>query len=416
MIAIVDCNNFYASCERVFRPELRNKPVVILSNNDGCVIAFSEEAKALGVCRGDPYFQRKDFFRKNGVHEFSSNYALYGDMSGRVMDALSNFTPEIELYSIDEAFLNLSDMENLEKYASKIRKRVYHNTGIPVSVGVAPTKTLAKVANKLAKRSKSGHLVLDTPETISEALSKIEIGDVWGIGRQYERKLNNLGIYTARDLTQMPDGWINKEMTVVGLRLVKELRGIPCLDLELIRPRKKGICCSRQFGKPTDNLYEIREALAYYATSVAKDLRKDKSCSVLLTVFIETNPFKEQLPQHQESITVTLPVPSNSTSEIVKRALSGLDRIYRPGYLYKRCGVLASGIVPEDQVQGNLFYAQDWEKRRKIDLVFDHLNAKHGRGTVTTASEGVRKKWNMRREKLSPDYTTNWNDIITVKL
>lgn len=419
MFALVDCNNFYVSCERVFNPALNGQPVVVLSNNDGCVIARSNEAKALGIKMGVPAFQIAEFLKKNNVAIHSSNYALYGDLSHRVMSTLGQFTPELEIYSIDEAFLNLTGLPvQLQEYAHKIRKAVLRNIGIPVSVGIGPTKVLAKTANHYAKKvqANQGIYVLDSPAKIDEALKILEIDEVWGIGRQYAKLLKSLNVKTAWDFTQLQDSWVKKRMTVVGLRVKKELEGISCLEMELIPSAKKVICTSRSFGESQTELEPLREAVATYVTRCAVKLRNQHSCAGMLMVFIHTNGFKEDEPQYEQNFVCKLPVATNSTMELIRYALSALQAIYQKGYRYKKAGVLVFDIVPENQVQGSLFDNVDRAKHAEIMKTLDQINSKYGRDTLKIAVQGSGQKWKLRQEKLSPCYTTRWDDIITVRV
>ena len=434
MIALVDCNNFYASCERVFNPKLEAKPVVVLSNNDGCVIARSQEAKDLGIEMGEPAFQRKEFYAANGVHVYSSNYTLYGDMSRRVMNTLGNVIPEIEIYSIDESFLDLRGYEtfhDLEQIGAEARDQVRRWVGIPVSVGIAPTKVLAKLANRLCKKDKNqkGVYVLDSQSNIEAALRRVNVGDVWGIGRRYAHFLQQHGVHTAWDFTQLPDSFVRKHMSVVGLRLVNELRGKHCLEMEYIVEPKKNICTSRSFGKQTDNYDEIREAVANYTAMCAEKLRKQKSSTGLLTVFLETNRFDERQPFIGRSKAINLPVASNDTTELTKYTLRGLEELYKSGVKYKKAGVIVMNIVPEDCVQMGLFDGQDREKRNKLMQVMDKVNQWAGAGMVKLAVQGTEpfnrhipegtaaqtiSNWRLRREKLSPRYTTCWDEMLTI--
>lgn len=419
MFALVDCNNFYASCERVFNPALRDRPVVVLSNNDGCVIARSNEAKRLGVKMGEPAFKIEAFLQQHEVAVFSSNYQLYGDMSHRVMMTLGEFTPELEIYSIDEAFLNLGGIPaDLREYARTIRETVLRNTGLPVSIGVGPTKVLAKTANHYAKKvpENQGILVLDTPARIDEALQQFEVKEVWGIGRQYAALLMKHGVKTAWDFRQLPEAWVRKHMTVVGARIQKELAGVSCLPLELITPNKQAICTSRSFGEPQTELEPIQEAVATFTAKCAYKLRKQKCCAGVIMVFIHTNGFNPHDPQHAENFVYTLPVASNSNFELIKYALYALKHIYQTGYRYKKAGVIVSDIVPEGQVQGSLFDRVDREKHAAVMKAMDGINAKYGHQFIKTAVQGSGVRWKLRQENLSPCYTTRWRDIITVKV
>jgi DNA polymerase V len=417
MFALVDCNNFYVSCERVFNPSLDDKPVVVLSNNDGCIISRSNEAKKLGIKMGAPAFKMGDLLKKNNVVVHSSNYALYGDLSHRVMTTLGQFTPELEIYSIDEAFLNLAGLPvEFEEYARRIQNTVLKNIGMPVSVGIGPTKVLAKVANHCAKKipENQGVCVLDSQEKIHETLERFDIGEVWGIGRQYANLLQSLNVNTAWEFTLMEDSWVKKRMTVVGLRVKKELAGISCLEMELIPPAKKVICTSRSFGETQTELEPIREAVATYASRCACKLRKQHSCASGLMVFIHTNGFKADEPQYEKNFVCKLPVATSSNMELIRYALFALQAIYKEGYRYKKAGIIVFDIVPEDQVQGSLFDNVDREKHTKIMKTLDQINSKYGRDTLKLAVQGSGQKWKLRQEKLSPCYTTKWKDIITV--
>lgn len=419
MFALVDCNNFYASCERVFNPALNGKPVVVLSNNDGCIISRSNEAKALGIKMGTPAFKMAEFLQQNDVTIHSSNYALYGDLSHRVMSTLEQFTPELEVYSIDEAFLNLTGLTvDFTEYARKIRRIVFKNIGIPVSVGVGPTKVLAKAANHYAKKvlPNQGICVLDTPAKIDEALKLFEIDEVWGIGRQYAKLLKPLNIKTAWDFIQLRDDWVRKRMTVVGLRVKKELEGISCSEIELIPPAKKVICTSRSFGTSQTELEPINEAVSTYAARCAAKLRKQHSCAGMLMVFIHTNGFIENEPQYEKNFVCKLPVATNSTIELIRYALFALQAIYKKGYRYKKAGVLVFDIVPEDQVQASLFDGVDRDKQAAIMKTLDGINSKYGRDALKIAAQGSGEKWKLRQEKLSSCYTTQWDHIITVRV
>ena len=420
MFALIDCNNFYASCERVFNPSLNGKPIVVLSNNDGCVIARSNEAKALGIRMGAPAFEIKAEIEKHQVHVFSSNYALYGDMSQRVMQTLSEFSPDIEIYSIDEAFLSLHDFKNtpLLAYASLIKKTSFRNTGIPVSVGIAPTKTLAKVANKIGKKhpSNSGVYVIDTEEKRIESLKKTDVADVWGVGRQYDKFLKAHQVNTAYDLSRCSEQWIKSKMSVVGLRTVKELNGISCLDLEMHAPSKQTICVSRSFGTMLNDKAPIAEAVANYASRCAAKLRHQKTCASQILIFIHTNPFRKDLPQYSRSISIPLPAATNSSIELIEHALRGLDTLYKKEYYYKKAGVIVSEIVPEGNIQHRLFDTVNRDKHKAALSVLDKLNQQYGKDTVKIASQGFTKRWQLKQEKLSPNYTTNWNDLIEVKI
>jgi DNA polymerase V len=414
MYALVDCNNFYASCERLFRPDLLNKPIIILSNNDGCAIARSQEAKELGIKMGDVFYKIEKMIKENDVQVFSSNYTLYADMSARVMNNIARFTPDVEIYSIDECFIRLTGFDNLEEYSHLIRNKVIQHTGIPVSIGLAPTKTLAKLANKLAKK-RSGVCLLDTPEKITAALQAFPLNDVWGIGGQYYKKLLSHGLQFAGQLRQMPLEWVRTNMTIQGVRMWEELWGRPRITFGMYRERKKGICCSKSFGKLTDNLNEITEATANYASRVAEKLRQDKSCATLLSLRLITNQFRADLPQYFKGITVQLRHPANNTSDLVKAAIKALNLVYHPGYKFLKVEVLVTGIIPQSEVQLDLFNNWDGVRQDKVSKLMDKLNNHYGRGTLRLATEGYKKAWNMRQNFLSADYTTDWEDILKVR-
>ncbi|SFH16523.1 Y-family DNA polymerase [Pontibacter chinhatensis] len=418
LFALCDCNNFYASCERVFDPSLEGKPVVVLSNNDGCVIARSSEAKALGIPMGEPYFKIRNLAEHGLVHVFSSNYVLYGDMSNRVMQTLSLFTPNVEVYSIDECFLDLGALYgvDLPSYAKTIKRTVQQWTGIPVSLGVAPTKALAKIANRLSKKSvkAGGVLVLTEPRHIQKALEATKIEDVWGIGRQYAKFLKKHNIHTALDFANLPESWVKQHMTIVGLRLQKELKGEPCLELEEALPAKKGICTSRSFGKKITTLDELQEATASYAAKCARKLRQQKSCARLVTVFVTTNTFSEHDRQYYNSKTICLPVATNSDMELIHYAGIALKEIYREGYWFKKSGVIVTEIVPERQVQLNLLDTVDREKHGRLMEAVDGLTDRFGRGKVWVAAQGVDNSWQLKSEFKSPSYTTRLSEIQTV--
>ena len=420
MFALVDCNNFYASCERVFDPRLEQRPIVVLSNNDGCVIARSNEAKALGIAMGEPAFQKEEVYAKHNVAVFSSNFALYGDMSQRVMRTLAQHSAAMEIYSIDEAFLECGGLtaDGLDRFGSQLRKTVKQWTGIPVSIGVAPTKTLAKVANHIAKRlpDNSGVCVLNKEETIEYCLKKLPVEKLWGVGRKYALFLRSWGINTAWDLRRMPEGWVKDNMTVVGLRLQKELKGEPCIPLENQPQKKKEICTSRSFGTMVTELDELQQAVSMYATRCAEKLRTQNSCTNLVEVFLHTNLFRPDLPQYKNVRFVRLPVASNSTLSIVQAALRGLRSIYRAGYQYKKAGVIVSGLVPSNTIQYNLFHSTDEDRHMRLMNAMDTVNDREGRDILRVAEQGFDRRWTLRQERLSPCYTTRWADFMTISV
>ncbi len=414
MFALADVNNCYVSCERLFQPKYNGVPAVVLSNNDGCVIARSNEAKAIGIPMGAVFHLIREQVRDHNVAYFSSNYALYGDMSARIMTNLARFTPDVEVYSIDECFLGLHGHDNLQAYAEKIRETVIQNTGIPISIGVAPTKVLCKVANKKSKKA-NGVMVLDTDEKITETLSDYPVEDLWGIGRQYAHKLIAMGIETAGQLRDLPIDWVQKHMTIVGVRMWRELWGQSCIELKQSLDPKKAMCTSRAFGKVTEDYAHLQEATVSYISRLAVKLRREKLCTTVLTVKLHTNRFSASHKQAFPSITMPLAHPVNNTNDLVKVALEGLRKIFLRGYLYQKVEVMATGLIPETEVQMNLFNAYNGVKHDKISKVMDKLNFYYGKGTLKIATEGIQHKWTLRRQFLTPEYTTNWNDIIKTK-
>jgi len=419
IFALVDCNNFYVSCERVFNPSLLNKPVIVLSNNDGNVVARSNEAKKMGIPFGAPYFKLNELIKKHGIRVFSSNYTLYGDMSRRVMDTLERFTPEMEIYSIDEAFLSLKGIDHdLTKYAIDIKSQIKQWTGIPVSIGIAPTKTLAKLASTIAKNDRSfkGVFSFINHTQINSLLDRIDVKEVWGIGEKYSKKLNKNGIYTALHLRDADDKWLSRELTIMGLRTAMELRGISCFKLEEIPPPKKGIVCSRSFGRPVENLDELKEALASHVSRGCKKLRDQKSAALIITVFLSTNRFKEE-PQYSNNGTYHLTDPSSYTPALIYQSCKILEKIYRGGYRYKKIGIAFSEIIEEADIQNPLFALNQDNKERSRTLMhtIDTINKAMGKNTLHFASEGIKKTWKMKRSFLSKRYTTHWQEIPVIK-
>ena len=415
MYALIDCNNFYASCQRVFRPELNGKPVVILSNNDGCIIARSQEAKDLGIKMGDPYFKNIKLLNDNNVNVFSSNYALYQDMSNRVMTILSDYSPESEIYSIDECFLKLNGYENfnLQEYGTQMHKRVLRCTGIPVSVGIAPTKALAKIANKIAKKFAkiwNNSYVIDTEEKRIKALKWTKIGDVWGIGRQYATKLQAQGVMNAYDFVMLPDAYVRKLMSVVGLRLKHDLEGKSSIDFEEIKD-KQNIACTRAFDARITEKVEMRERISTYTGVVAEKLRKDNLHCNSISVFVMTNPFSTGKIYHK-SIRMKTPFPTNSTLEMNKMAIQLLELAWQDGWEFAKAGVIVGSITRAENYQTNLFIGEN-PRHLQLMKAMDGLNKKYGDKKIRIASQDLKKTWKMRREFLSPNYTTNWNDLIT---
>jgi DNA polymerase V len=418
MYALIDCNNFYASCERVFRPDLRGKPVVVLSNNDGCVIARSNEAKDLGIPMGAPAFQFKQILEKNNIAVFSSNFALYGDMSHRVMDILGTFCPAMEIYSIDEAFLDFDgfDLHDLDEIGLQMRQKVLQWTGIPVSVGFAPTKALAKVANRIAKKfpdRTKGVYRIETEEQRIKALKWLKIEDVWGIGRKHAKRLQEMNIRTAYDFTQLKDKWVRENMTVVGLRLKLDLQGTPTIEMEDVKS-KKNIATTRTFDSNYTDYEKIAERVAGFAVSCAEKLRAQKSCCNSIMVFVHTNGFREDMEQYSKNIVIKLPFATNSSIELVGFAKQGLERIFKKGYAYKKAGVIVMDFSPEDNQQLKLFENRN-VKHISLMKVVDKLNKKYGQQKIRLAAQDMGRVWKMKQENLSPRYTTDINDIITVK-
>ena len=418
MFGLVDCNNFYASCERIFQPSLEGKPIAILSNNDGCVIARSNEAKALGLPMGAPAHQYNSFFNQYKIKVFSSNYPLYGDMSRRVMDVLKQFTPLVEIYSIDEAFLQFEGFENydLEEYARGIKKRVRKWTGMPVSIGLGPSKALAKVANRVAKKFTNrtgGVYVIDSEEKRIKALKWLAIGDVWGIGGRHNKRLVLRQVRTAYDFTQLSDTWVRKEMSVVGLRLKHDLLGKPSIPLEMIAAPKKAIATTRSFESLIDDYQELRERLSTFASLCAEKLRQQNSKCHALVVFLRSNPFMTNLPQYRNSTMISLPFATNSSLTLSKTALHGLDLIYKPGISYKKAGVMVTGIVPKKIYQMTLFTYEN-PKHQALMQSIDYLHKRFGQHKIKIANQDLSRTYKMKQAHLSPRYTTDVRDVIRV--
>jgi DNA polymerase V len=417
MFALIDCNNFYASCERVFRPDLNGKPIVVLSNNDGCVIARSNEAKALGIPMGAPAFEYEAVFKQHKIHVFSANFPLYGDLSHRVMTLLGEFSPEIEIYSIDEAFLKLIgfDYFDLQAYGNEMLQRVTKGTGVPISVGIAPTKALAKVANRIAKKypkETKGTYIIDTEEKRLKALKWLAVEDIWGIGRKHAARLRLQGVKTALDFTQLSDAWVQKSMSIVGLRLKRDLEGKPTLDLEALKV-KKNIATTRSFEKTLTELDQLKERVATFAVTAAEKLRKQKSCCKAICVFVHTNGFRQDLPQYAQNTLAKLPYPTNSSIELAQFAQQALERIYRKGFQYKKAGVILLDILPENQVQQSLFENSN-PKHISLMQTLDDLNQRFGQQKIKLAVQDQKRVWKMKQEKLSPRYTTSLKDVITI--
>lgn len=424
MKAIVDCNSFYCSCERVFKPHLENKPVVVLSNNDGCIISRTDEAKKIGVGMAGPYFQAREITEANNVAVFSSNYNLYGDMSMRVMNALKHLVGEenIEVYSVDEAFLNLDELNgNFFDSAMTIRKTVEQWTGIAVSVGVAPTKTLAKLANNMAKKAKKETqcvLVLDSKEKIADALKKTKVKELWGVGSQFAIKLNSFGITTAWDIYNLSEDWMRRYLGgVVGVRLLRELHGEESILMDKELVNKKMIATTRMFGSPVTELSDIKEALATYTARAAEKLRRQHSAASVINVFVV--PKKENKADRFRHGTMVgthtiLPSPTVLTNELIKPALKMAESIFQPGRAYKKAGVILSGLVPDNSVQANLFEPPAKSIGRYLMEMMDNINFSMRDDVVKFASSGIKKNWKMRQEFHSPRYTTRWEELYNV--
>ncbi len=431
MFGLVDCTNFYASCERVFRPELEGRAVVVLSNNDGCVIARSQEAKALGVRMGEPYFQVRELMERRGVVVCSSNYELYGDMSRRVMWYLQQVAPAVEVYSIDEAFLDLAGMTrhfDLASWAGDVRGAVRQRTGIPVCVGVAPTKTLAKLANRLAKQDAhqgagSGVVVLDDEQQRREALGRVAVEDVWGVGGRSAAKLHAAGVRTAAELAGVGDAWARKNLGgVVGARLLCELRGFSCAGVVVEDEARKSLACTRSFGRPLTRWEDVAGAVATHAARAGEKLRRQGLAARLLTVFVETNRFAAAPPPHSFSAQLTLSGATDDTVSLTRAALKGLERAWRPGRTYVKAGVVLDGLERAGAAaQGTLFgdAGGPGPARGELMRALDALNGRYGSGTVRVAAAvpgpGKAEAWAMRREVKSPAFTTKWGELWEVR-
>ncbi len=415
IFALVDCNNFYASCERVFNPHLENKAIIILSNNDGCVIARSNEAKKLGIPMGAPFYRWKKLCDNNTLYAFSSNYALYGDMSNRIMTLLTHFCPDIEIYSIDEAFLALDqfDENNLFSYSEKIRNTIKQCTGMPVSIGIAPTKTLAKIANHIAKKkTPNGIFDLSNPHIRDKVLAQFPIEDIWGIGRKLAKRLNELHIKTASDLRDANLKMIRMHFSVVMERLVEELRGISCIPLEMVQPRQQ-IMSSRSFGKPVTELWELEEALSFYTAKACVKLRKQKSLAGGISIFLHTNTFKENDPQYGNSMNYHFSEPTSDSGFIISAAKKCLKNIFREGFRYKKTGILLLDLSPLRIKQFDLLSNRQ-NKSESLMQTFDFINEKLGKNTLFLAAEGIQRHWKTRCDRRSKRYTTQWDELVNV--
>lgn len=415
-IALVDCNNFYASCERLFQPRLRGRPVVVLSNNDGCVIARSNEAKALGIGMGEPWHLSKGKFAKHGVIVRSSNYTLYGDISARVVTVLRAFTPDLEVYSIDEAFLSFEGFSDLESHARALRKTVLQWTGIPVSVGIAPTKTLAKVANRAAKKDAGSHgiCILLREREQTQALAKIELTDLWGVAERMAVRLRAIGIHTPIQLRDADPSLLRERLGVVMQRMALELQGTPCQSLSLETPDNKTILASRSFGRAVTERRELNESICSHIARAAEKLRRQHLVAGAVMVFVTTNRFKLEEKQYAASRTIALPVATSDTIVLSNAALIAAERIWREGYLYKKAGITLLDLSAASGVQGDLWTAPDTARSKALMRAMDTINANHGRETVKLAGSGIERGWKLRSEQKSPRYTTDWNELVSV--
>jgi DNA polymerase V len=423
VLALIDCNNFYVSCERVFHAALEKQAVIVLSNNDGCVVARSNEAKKFGIKMGQPVFQCQDIIQKHHIQVFSSNYSLYADMSRRVMHVLAQFSSALEVYSIDEAFLDITSHQgdDLVEYGRLIRARVLQFTGIPVSVGIASTKVLCKIATETVKKDPASAGVLNlydlAEQEIDRYLQAISIEDVWGIGPKYALFLSNHGIVTAKDLKYSDEKWVRRHLTVVGERIVFELRGISCMPLECEPKPKQGIMCSKTFGREVSSFSELQEAVSTYTARAAEKLRSQETLASSLNVFVQTNRFQQEVPYYTNSYTLPLPYPTAFTPALIAHAVVGLKAIYREGYWYKKAGVYLTKIVPEEHVQPDLFgefSLREHYQQARLMFIMDALNRVYGRDTLFFAVQGISRSWKMRQSHLSGRFTTQWSEILTI--
>lgn len=420
-IALVDVNNFYVSCERVFNPKLRNRPVVVLSNNDGCAVARSNEVKALGVPMGAPWFKFKDLAKQHGIIAYSSNYALYADMSNRVMSILRQFSPNQEVYSIDECFLDLTGFarRDLVVYGQEIRKRILQWTGLPVCVGIAATKTLAKLANHCAKKRLEYQGVCNfnslSPAALDEILASIEVGEIWGVGRRLAPRLQKLGLYTVLDLKRADPETLRQQFSVVIEKTIRELNGKVCIELEEVNPPKKQILSSRSFGVPVTDMDGLSESISLYVSRAAEKLRRQQSYAGSIYVYIRTSPFKEHDRQYSNGMTIPLPSPTDNTTKLVSVALWALKQLYRPGYHYAKAGIMLGDLVPATAIQTDLFSTmQPNTKSERLMQAMDMINRKMGKESIKVASEGFKRPWKMKQENKSPSYTTRWDEILKI--
>ncbi|MBF25929.1 MAG: SOS mutagenesis and repair protein UmuC [Flavobacteriales bacterium] len=416
MIGLLDCNNFYASCEQVFNPKLKHKPIIVLSNNDGCVIARSNEAKELGVKMGEPLFKIKNLIFTKKITVFSTNFILYGDLSKRVMSTLKSEVKNLEIYSIDEAFLDFSEFINLNR-AIRLKRKVKKWTGIPVSIGIGPTKTLAKVANHIAKKKTvEGVCILDNQDLIKNILSVFPVENLWGVGEKFANHLKYANINNALELKNANPKWIKKIFGINGIKLQKELNGEICYKLETAKKRKNQMCTSRSFDREINDFDNLQKAISNFASNCAFKLRCEKSCCSKLSLFLTTNRFKSNNEQYFPSITLNFDTPTNDSIEIVNTATKALKMIYRENINYKKAGVIVHNITPQENVQMSLFDNIDRKKRNRLMHSIDKINLIMGREKVQLASQGTNKKWAFKSNLLSPCYTTRFSDILTIKI
>ena len=426
MKAIVDCNNFYCSCERLFKPNLKKTPMVVLSNNDGCIISRSDEAKELGIKMAQAFFLSKPILKKFGIAVFSSNYNLYGDLSRRVMETMESILPRncIEVYSVDEAFVDLSNVpaKDLHNTVMELKERIGKWTGIPVSIGVAPTKTLAKIANRLAKnhKAKSGcMLILDTPGKVDAALKRTPVKEIWGVGKQYAGKLEKFDVNTGLDLKTMPEEWARQHLGgVVGVRLMKELNGIHAIGLEEQLTTKKMVSCTRRFGYSLTDVNQMKEAVAMYVSRAAEKLRRQNSAAQKMTVFVIEKAIDKgdiYKPNGPVELYVNLDIATSNTAELIKSAVTLLEKLYRPGITYEKAGVILSKLLPGTSLQGNFFAPSGTSEQKDLMNKVDNINFSMRNELVKFGSSGIKRPWKMKQEHLSPRYTTRWGDLREVR-
>ena len=415
-VALIDCNSFYVSCERLFNPKINNKPVVVLSNNDGCVISRSTEAKKIGIKMGEPYFKVKELVRKNNVHIFSSNYGLYGDISRRVMKTLKSFSDKIEIYSIDEAFVDLAHVKEneLENYGKKIRERILKWTGIPTSVGISNTKTLSKVANHIAKRNETGVMYLN--KNIDESLKKFHISDIWGVGKQLSKLYIKNGINTAYKLKNISNSWVKKSTNVLGAKTVMELRGITCINLEMQETKRKSCCVSRSFGKKVESLEKLKESITTHCLNAAEKIRNDDQITRSITIYIRTSPFDKNRKYYSNSIIIDLPIATSNSLELVKAAINGLKKIYKYGYFYQKAGIILSKLTESSENELNLLAPIMENKSQTLMKAIDFTNAKYGRNAISIAQAGINNSWKMRREYSSKIDTASFDSLPKIRV